>query len=160
MRAPWSAPRRRAGRADRGESLVEVLVTLAIMSIAVVAVVGGMVLAVQTSNLHRQRVTAAAAVRAFAEALQGRVTRTPTGYVDTTCASPASYAGVYTPPAGFVAEVTDVLLWNGTQFVGTCPPDVGLQRVSLRVATTDGRVSESLDVIIRKPCRVGDPPCS
>jgi hypothetical protein len=41
-----------------------------------------------------------------------------------------------------------------------CLPDRGLQRLRISVASTDGRASESLEVVLRKPCRVEDPPCS
>jgi hypothetical protein len=35
-----------------------------------------------------------------------------------------------------------------------------MQKVSLKVSSTDGRASEKLDVIIRKPCRLlPDLPC-
>jgi prepilin-type N-terminal cleavage/methylation domain-containing protein len=148
-------------RRDRGESLIEVLVAMSIMSIAVVGVVGALVTALDASQLHRKRVTAAAAVRAYAEALQGRTTQTPTGYWDSTCPTAATYTGIYSPPAGFNARVVEVRRWDGTAFVTTCPADQGVQQVTLIVeSTTDTRVSETLAVVIRKPCRTTDSACA
>jgi type II secretory pathway pseudopilin PulG len=152
----WS---RRSGRAiptgDRGETLIELLVTVVILGTAVVALVGGLALAVRVSDMHRKQATAGAAVRAFAEALQTMVAATPTGYVD--CADDTTYEGTYTgAPAGYVPDVTAVSYWDGAAFVATCTTDTGVQRVSLTVASADGRASESLDVVLRKPCRLGE----
>ena len=146
-------------RRERGETLIEVLVAVIILSTAIVALVGGIALAVRVSDIHRKQATAGAAVRAFAEVLETRVAATPTGYVDTTCATPASYTGIYTAPSGYTAEVTAVKFWSGSAFVATCP-DKGVQLVSLRVASNDGRASETLDVVLRKPCRTADATCT
>ncbi|MDQ1740524.1 MAG: hypothetical protein QOE53_2176, partial [Pseudonocardiales bacterium] len=52
---------------DRGETLLELLIALAIMSIAVVAIVGGLVAGIAMSDIHRKQSTAGAAVRDYAE---------------------------------------------------------------------------------------------
>ena len=145
----------RVARGDRGETLIELMVTVLIMSTAVVALVGGVALSIRVSDVHRKQATAGTAVRAFAEALETRVATTPTGYWDATCATPANYAGAYTAPAGYTATMTAVKFWSGSAFVASCP-DKGVQLVSLRVASDDGRASETLDVVLRKPCRPGD----
>ena len=146
---------RRRARGDRGETLIELMVAVMILSTAVVALVGAIALSVRVSDIHRKQATAGAAVRAFAEALATKVATTPTGYHDATCATPANYSGIYTAPAGYTAEVTAVQFWSGSAFVATCP-DHGVQRVSLRVASDDGRASETIDVVLRKPCRQGE----
>ncbi len=147
-----SAVDRRSG-SERGETLIELLITVMILGTAVVALVGGLVLAVRVSAMHREQATAGAAVRAFAEALQSHVAATPTGYLD--CADETAYDGIYTgAPAGYVPEVTAVAYWNGAAFVSTCTTDTGVQRVSLRV--TSQNASETLDVVLRKPCRQGE----
>jgi type II secretory pathway pseudopilin PulG len=153
--------RRVVQRGDRGETLVEVLVAVMILSTAVVALVGGIALAVRVSTIHRSQTTAGAAVRAFAEALETRVAASPTGYVQ--CALPADYQGIYTAPTGYAATPTAVAYWSGTAFVtgGACPPaDLGVQRVSLLVTSDNGYASETLDVVLRKPCRTVDTLCT
>jgi hypothetical protein len=61
-----------------------------------------------------------------------------------------------------VVTLTGVAVWNRTTSTyATCPAagDAGVQRVSLRVYTDDDRASETLDIILRKPCRPpADPP--
>jgi Tfp pilus assembly protein PilV len=148
--------RPRIRRGDRGESLVEILMTVTIVSIAVVAITGALATSVRMSDVHRKQATANAAVRAFAEDLQARVAAAPTAYVDATCATPADYSGLYSPPAGYTATVTRVVFWSDGQFVESCP-DNGIQLLTLRVASDDERAVQTLDVVLRKPCRLVAP---
>jgi type II secretory pathway pseudopilin PulG len=57
-------------------------------------------------------------------------------------------------PNSFLANgltVTQVQFWNGTTFTSTCveptQPTLTLQQISLRVVSSDGRVTETLDVV-------------
>src|SRR5262245_54919286 len=92
-------------RDDRGETLVELMVALVIMSTAVIALVGGIATAVTVSDVHRKQATAGVYVRAFADAVEQRVAATPTGY--TPCATTAAYSGAYSVPnpGQYAAEV-------------------------------------------------------
>lgn len=156
-------------RREAGETLVELILAVAIMSIAVVSVAGALATGVRASDQHRKHATAGAAVRAFAEALHASVWSSD-GYLEDICGTgdPASayldrLGDIYTPPANYQASVTQVRFWhpNGTtgSFESGCP-DVGLQLLTLEVATADGRVTETLDVVLRKPCRMEDAACA
>ena len=142
---------------DRGESLLELLIALAIMSIAVVAVVGGLLTSIVASDIHRKQSTAGAAVRDYAENVEKYVAGT--GY--TTCASPSSYGpgtvGYTGVPTGFAASAVAVRYWTGTGWNGACtgPTDFGLQELTIQVASSDTRASERLVLVLRKPCGVG-----
>lgn len=142
---------------DRGESLLELLIALAIMSIAVVAVVGGLLASIAASDIHRKQSTAGAAVRDYAENVEKYVAGT--GY--TTCASSSAYApgtvGYAGVPSGFAATAVAVRYWTGTAWTtGPCtgPTDLGLQELTIQVASTDTRASERLVLVLRKPCGV------
>lgn len=160
LRAGRRRPRHPEGgtrSGERGETLIELLVTVLILGTAVVALVGGLGLAVRVSDMHRKQATAGAAVRAFAEALQTKVAANPTGYEECALNTSASYTSAYAgPPTGYTASIDVVMYWNGSAFVATCSPDLGVQRISITVASNDGRASESLDVVLRKPCRLGE----
>jgi type II secretory pathway pseudopilin PulG len=151
-----------APRGDRGETLVEVLVTVMIMGVAAVVLLGGLGTSVRMSGLRREQATGQAYVRAFAQALDSSVAASPSGYV--ACATAASYAGAYTTgDTHFTAQVLSVTYWNGTAFGASCTTDTGLQQVVLGVQGPDEQ--ETLAVILRKPCRSTvdfplDPPCS
>ncbi|GAA4417767.1 prepilin-type N-terminal cleavage/methylation domain-containing protein [Actinokineospora soli] len=143
-------------RDDRGETLLELLVAVAVMGIALVAVVGGLAVSVLVSDTHRKQATSGASVRDYAEAVEATVAAG--GYV--ACASPATYAG-YAAPAGYARSVVRVDHWNGSAWQSACPAaDRGLQRLTLQVASDDGRAVERLVVVLRKPCGTGDAPCA
>jgi type II secretory pathway pseudopilin PulG len=151
---------------DRGESLIELLVAVIIMGTAVVAIVGGLGSAIMMTDVNRKQAAVAAYLKIFAANLESAIAATPTQYID--CATeppgptPGSYPG-YAPGAPYDAEIVPpVLYWNAptSSFVTSCAGgDTGVQRVRLRVWSTDGRADQTVDLIIRKPCRPADPPC-
>jgi prepilin-type N-terminal cleavage/methylation domain-containing protein len=152
-------------RDDRGETLIELVVAVAILGIAAVAILGGLLVSTQTSTIHRNSATSGAYVRSFAEAIQNFVDSS--GYKSCATAA-AAYAGVSVPglPSGYTPSVTAVQSWNGSAW-GACTGD-GIQRLDLKVTTTGDsvhRAAETLTVILRQPCNgtattAGDNPCS
>jgi type II secretory pathway pseudopilin PulG len=138
---------------EEGVTLVEILVTVMILGVAFVTLVGGMSSAMIASDIHRKEATAGAALRSYAEAIKGA------GY--TNCATPATYAPAsvgYVQPAASTAGVTSVEYWqvdssdpNTGSFNGTCTTDQGLQRISVQVTTSDGRATESVQILKRTP---------
>jgi type II secretory pathway pseudopilin PulG len=144
---------------DRGETLLELLIALTIMSIAVVAIIGGLLASITVSDIHRKQSTAGAAVRDYAENVEKYVAGT--GY--TSCGAPSAYApavsGItFTAPVGYVASAVAVRYWSGTAWTtGPCT-DVGLQELTIQVASSDTRATERLVVVLRQPCG-HDSPC-
>jgi Tfp pilus assembly protein PilV len=137
--------RRRPVR-ERGESLIELLVAITIMGITVVAVIGGLATSISLSDRNRQQAVAAAELRSFAAYMDGLATAA----YDDTC--PTAYSEAYPNATGYQADIEAIAYWTGSAFTSTCPsPDGGIQRLSLRVQTTDGRVVERMDIIIRRP---------
>ena len=139
---------------DRGETLLELLIALAIMSIAVVAIVGGLLAGVTVSDIHRKQASAGAAVRDYAESVEKYVAGT--GY--TSCAAPSAYApgAVGFPvPSGYTASAVTVRYWSGTAWAASPCADIGLQELTIQVASTDTRATEQLVVMLRKPCGLG-----
>jgi prepilin-type N-terminal cleavage/methylation domain-containing protein len=144
---------------ERGETLVEMLLAVAIMGIAAVALMAGLTTSVLMSDIHRKQATAGTAVRDYAEALQNYVA--DGHYVDG-CTSPSPYAlGSFAVPAGFQHSVVagSIRYWNGTSWQPTCATDKGLQKLTVKVASSDGRASEQLVVVLRKPCGLGNDLC-
>ena len=154
--------RKRPGSNDDGETLIELIIAVAIMGITVVAIVGGFATSILMSDIHRKQATAGAYLRNYAEALQG-------SYVS--CSSPGTapnYGATLAPPTGFDPPTTTVRFWDNTSAsfkfwdkksatfsTGSsldCPAtDPGLQQVTLTLPSTDLRASESLVVVVRKP---------
>ncbi|WBQ07093.1 type II secretion system protein [Kribbella sp. CA-293567] len=159
MRVHGEGPGSRGDRGDRGESLLELVVSISLMGVAIVAVMSGLTTTVLLSDVQRKEATAGTTVRNYASALQQYVANGH--YV--ACATAGSYVVPgFTPPAGFTARVVagSVKYWTGALWLPLCLPDRGLQKLRISVESADGRASESLDVVLRKPCGTEDPPCS
>jgi type II secretory pathway pseudopilin PulG len=144
-------------RGQRGESLLELVVAIALMGVAIVAVMAGLTTTVLLSDVQRKEATAASTVRNYAEALQQYVA----GGHYVACAGTYAVPG-FVPPAGFTARIVpgSVLYWTGALWLPLCLSDRGVQKLRVKVDSTDGRASEYLDVVLRKPCGVDDPPCA
>ena len=140
-------------RDDRGESLIELLIALSIMGTAVVALAAGLVTSVTVSDIHRKQATAQQYVRGYAEAIENTVAGG--GYVG--CATTASYASPngFSVPTGYTKSVAAVKYWTGSAWSTSCGTDSGLQQVTTVVSSVDGRASERLVVVVRKPCGPG-----
>ncbi len=137
-RALWLSHRARAD-GERGETLVELLVTITIMGILFIAVVAGVATSISMSDFHRQAGASEGVIRAYAERV---LDPTDVPYVD--CATTASYANPigFTLPTGWTASITALTYWQGNNpptFTATCSPDKGLQQITLRVQSKTGK---------------------
>jgi hypothetical protein len=64
-------------------------------------------------------------------------------------------------PSGFSKSIVagSVRYWNAG-WQTSCPSaDTGLQQLTARVASDDGRATENVVVVVRKPCRLSDSLC-
>jgi type II secretory pathway pseudopilin PulG len=143
---------RRTGTcSDAGETLIELVIAIAILGIAAVAILGALMMSVQSSTMGRNDASGDAYVRSFAEAIQS--------YVDANniqpCATAAStYKAVPVTdlPPGYTKSVA-VQSWNGSAW-GGCTAD-GIQRLDLTITTTgdvEHKADETLTVVLRQPC--------
>jgi type II secretory pathway pseudopilin PulG len=171
-------------RRDEGETLVELIVAIAILGIAGVAVLAGMMLNVRASSLNRSQAGGGAYVRSAAEAIQKSVDASG-GFA--TCANAVvnSGAGTYWSAAnalfsptdvsnGYSVKILQVQSWQGAGTGwGSCNT-TGTQRIQIQVTTLGtlaGPAVETLYVALRKPCAkagtgaggalvTGDDPCA
>ena len=139
---------------DSGETLIELLMAIAIMGIVAVSLVGGVTTSIIISGIHRNQGTAGAAVRSYAESIVKYVSAG--SYVD--CATTSSYVPAtvgYTVPTGFTVPAYTIQYWTGSAWGACQSPDSGIQQVTLTVRSSDQRATESLAVVLRKPCGIG-----
>jgi Tfp pilus assembly protein PilV len=122
---------------ERGDSLIELMISITIMAIAVVAIVGGIATSIMMSDIHRKQATAGSYVRSYASAVQDAVAGGAYGSICSTTVQPAGL------PTGYLAKIV------------SCAPDsayVNLTKMTLQVASTDGRDTEQLQIVVRRPC--------
>ncbi len=148
---------RRRGSSDRGETLVELLVAVAILGVAGVAIVAGLQMSVTASDIHRKQTTGGAYARSYAEAIEGYVAAASSRYVP--CAGPGAYGPAIIGfagelPAGYTASHAAALrVPPGGGVAGSCSGnDTGVQQIEITVESSDGRAAEKLTVLLRRPC--------
>ncbi len=153
---------------ERGESLVELLVAIAILGVAAAGVMGAVLMVARASTLTGQGSRAAIIVRNWAERIEAgdyvpcattRSLTTPPG--DTGWSGRRGRWTRTVDGATFEATVVRVEHWRpATQsFASSCSSDSGLQRVTVSVAATGGELPsapEQLVVVVRNPCRATD----
>jgi type II secretory pathway pseudopilin PulG len=139
---------------DRGETLLETLVATVLLGLAVVAVLGSLLAAVQLSDVHRKQADAGAVARDYAETVNRYVAAG--GYAS--CAGSSAYLPAkvgFTSPKGYTAVTAAVRYWTGSTWTSTCSSDIGLQLATVQARSVDGRATEEIAVVLRKPCGQG-----
>jgi prepilin-type N-terminal cleavage/methylation domain-containing protein len=126
---------------DRGETLLEVVVAVAIMGIVLVAFAGGLVTVVLMSDVHRKQASAGAYVRDYAEAIESWVADGNFA----SCDNEAAYESIAVPafpPTGYTKRL-----------VGSdCSYGNDVPRLTIEVSSNDQRATEQLVLFVRKPC--------
>jgi Tfp pilus assembly protein PilV len=123
-------------RDESGESLVEIVIALLILSVVVSAFLAALATSSVSSKTHRDLVTADAALRDYAEATKGAVRASCVGTATT-------YTVSYTAPSGFTPSPTP----GSTQ---PCPSTTAVSVVHLTVTMPNGTV-KPLDINVRAP---------
>lgn len=154
-------PKRLRLASDDGETLLELVISIAILGISVVAIAGSIALGIKGSVVNRNQASASSYLRDYAEAFETAVA----GSAYTACGttSTPAYSNIYTAPSPFQASLGRVEYWTsaGAWATSGCTPanDTGVQRLTLQVASGDSAEShgvvESLVIIVRKPCGTG-----
>ena len=124
----WSARAR-----DLGESLVETILTILIISITVTALVSALGSAANAGNAQRNAVRADAVMRNYAEATKAAVQ---------SCVASGTYTVSYTPPTGYTVSTSP----SG----GTCPAVTTTQLLTLSV-TGPTSVAATMQIRVRTP---------
>ena len=142
---------------DRGETLIEIIAAVSILGIAAVAIAGTMTISVKVSDYHRKESDAGAAARNYAEAIERYVAAAAPNYMNCAAANAYSPSAVgFTVAGGYSASQSAAQTWNGSSWVA-CTTDPGVQQVTVTVASADGRATENLTVILRRPCTAAAP---
>jgi Tfp pilus assembly protein PilV len=158
-------PHAGAAAGDRGETLIEILVTIILMGLAVVGILAGTITALRISDANARRTHTGNTAQSFAEELKQPVQ----GMEYIPCAKPApstphypAYSGTLPSGATYTATIADIKYVNAiptgggvATWTSACTvaagTDSGLQRITLEVevANVAGTTTETLTVVKR-----------
>lgn len=147
---------------ETGFSLPEILITIVIVGVTFSAILGGLMTSISVSAFHRKEATADALARSAAEWVKDDARNV----YDSSNANPSSYSlGGVSAPSGFSVVISTVKCWDGSLPTSGSPyslsttshfstsactaSDAGLQLIGISASSTDGRVSEAVEVIKR-----------
>ena len=151
------------GRGERGETLIEVIIGVMLLSMVVVAAYAGMSTAVGATASQKTAARGQTLLRSAAEQLQNPelAYRPRAG-----CPGVATYSipALSTGQSGLTVAVTSVAFWTGASatpvssksvaFSATCPAsdaaDKGLQQVVIRVSDSRGMI-DTVTILKRRP---------
>jgi len=138
---------RLAMREDRGDTLIEVLIAVAIVAITAAALIGTVLMSITASSEHRSLAVNDTVLKSYAAEAQNMIQRQAN--FQTSC--PASYvvslpAGL---PTGYTAGISAIQYWDGTSFTSVCTPNA-VQLITVTV-TSPTQVSSSLSFAVRDP---------
>jgi type II secretory pathway pseudopilin PulG len=148
-------------RREAGDTLLEVLFALVILSIASVALLVAFATSISASAVHRSAATFDTVIRSAAQQAEAQI-QTQTNPLYESCA-PLSYyqtaqssgggAPSFDLPTGYTAQVTQVQYWNGTTFVSssTAPPCVANSPEWITLQISNGSQSYTNNFIVDDP---------
>jgi type II secretory pathway pseudopilin PulG len=125
--------RRRSARADAGDTLVEVVLTVVIIGLTVTALLSALATSGNAGNVQRSSVQMDETMRNYAEATKSAVQQ---------CTVGGTFAVVFAPPSGYAVSTTP----SGT----SCPPVTTPTLLTLAVQGPFG-VHESMQIVVRTP---------
>jgi type II secretory pathway pseudopilin PulG len=126
-------------RGERGETLIETLVSTALLGIVGIGIIGAIASVLISTDIDRRISRGETVLRSYVAAIQ-----------DAPYASGGRYSPDYQAPKGYTAAITDVQCWDGSRpaavpastvslAFGRCGADHGLQKITVRVGSGSGQ---------------------
>ncbi|MHB8682480.1 MAG: type IV pilus modification PilV family protein [Acidimicrobiales bacterium] len=155
----------RRPRGEQGDTLLEILISVVVLSMAVVAVVAGLTTTATSAAEHRNLTALNTLLKSFAESVTNQVEEQAAVAWDGCAATPTYYNtpanGLNeTPPSGYTGyseTITAVQFWNTStnSFASSCTTDSGLQLLTaVVVSPSAGSPSDTMTFVVRNPAYV------
>jgi hypothetical protein len=148
-------------REECGETLVETLVSTALLGIIGIGIIGAIASVLISTDIDRHISASETVLRSYVASIEDEP------YV----AGGSGYGAGYAAPSGFTPRIVEVQCWDGSGppvvpatsgslgFSRACSVDHGLQKISVEVTTTGTRsTKESATFVKRSPVPPPTPP--
>jgi type II secretory pathway pseudopilin PulG len=155
---------------ETGDTLVEILIAIAILGVAVTALLGALVTSITSASEHRSLASNDTVIRSYAEQLKYDIELQPNAWftqcaqvTSTTYGVPPNLQTVTPPPnlpAGYTVGISGIQYWNdvNNKFVNdssaACQSNAndqsGFQLLTMQVTAPNG-VVETLSMGVRQP---------
>lgn len=134
---------------DAGDTLVEVLLALAIVAVSAVALIGSVLTGISASSEHRTLADSDTYLRSYADAAAQQIQRqnNPLWHG---CASSYAVTAPSDIPASFTIGISTIQYWNGGSWSSTCAASSAPQLITIAV-TSPSQLSQSLSFVVRSP---------
>jgi len=150
-------------RSEAGDTLIELLFTVVIISIAASALLGALITSIVGSAQHRGLSVDDTLLRSVAEAAKNQIETTSSNIAGTPLfkSCPTSYSVQYTPtmPSGYtvngysagVVTLSNIAYWNGSDFSSSAPcSGSAIQEITVTASGPDREV-QTLSFVVRTP---------
>ncbi|HWC33725.1 MAG TPA: type II secretion system protein [Mycobacteriales bacterium] len=142
---------RNCGNPDRGETLIEVILAVAIIAITAVALMGSVLTSITSSGEHRTLAANDVYVKSYADAAQQQIQR-QANPIYAKCATTYAVTKPSGIPASWTVGITSIKYWSGSAWSTSCSGDPA-QLITVAV-TSPTQLSTSLSFAVRDPNRL------
>lgn len=136
---------------ERGDTLIEVLITLVVISLCVIAFLIAFTTSITASAKHRTFVSLDTVLRTVSENAQSQI-ELQVNPLYVSCATPATYQNVnFGAPSGYTTQISSVTYWSGSSFVTQCTSgSTAPQLIDISVTNSLG-ISSSISIVVDDP---------
>jgi type II secretory pathway pseudopilin PulG len=143
--------RRLAEAADGGDTLIEVILAVAIVAVTAVALIGSVLTSITSSGEHRTLTLNDTYLKTYADSAAQQIQRQASPLFQK-CATSYSVAMPSTIPSTYTIGIQSIQNWNGTTWVSNCPQGAPNPAQLITVAVTSPtQITTSLAFAVRDP---------
>ena len=136
-----------ADRSEAGDTLLEVLIALVVLSVASVALLVSFATSISATSTYRDVATLDSVLRSASEEVITQIQQQPAALF-ASCGGAANVT--FSLPSGYSASITAVSYWNSVAFISTCVPNAP-QWITIKVTETLNAKSATNNFIVDDP---------
>ncbi len=138
-------------QSEAGDTLLEVLVTLVVISLCVVSFLVAFTTAITASAKHRTFVSLDTVLRTVSENTMSQI-ELQANPLFASCAIPSTYQSLnFGVPTGYSAAITSIEYWNGSSFITQCSTGSTTPQLINISVTNSLAVSTTISVVVDDP---------